>query len=345
MNEEIVVSIVCTVYNHEPYLRQCLDGFVMQKTDFKFEALVHDDASTDKSAAIIREYEEKYPDIIKPIYQTENQHSKGVKISQTYLYPRAKGKYIAFCEGDDYWCDDQKLQAQVNFLEAHPECSICTHRVIGFDDGSGKELNSYPQQKWEKRFLNAPQTALPLPDFLDLHAATGYPFQTSSYVIRREILIEYAENKPYFAQDLFFGDIPMLLWCAAKGSMGYVARAASRYRRNQQGGTSWSERIYKGNPNGHLIVARSNVIMLERYDDFLGHQYQKKIKKIQVPWLRGVFIDCKLRPQRYEGADPALLEELSRMKKEIFGFSDHIGFLLRLLKYKSRRILRSLKKN
>ena len=88
--ENIKVSVFCLVYNHENYLRQCLDGFVNQRCNFKYEVLIHDDASTDNSANIIREYEKKYPDIIKPIYQTENQYSKGVKISKIYQYPRKK---------------------------------------------------------------------------------------------------------------------------------------------------------------------------------------------------------------------------------------------------------------
>lgn len=122
--QEPLVSIICTAYNHGPFIRQCLDGFMMQKTNFPFEVLVHDDASTDNTAEIIREYEDKYPDIIKPIYQTENQYSKGVKIGLTYLYPNAKGKYIAECEGDDYWTDPLKLQKQVDFLEANLECGL-----------------------------------------------------------------------------------------------------------------------------------------------------------------------------------------------------------------------------
>ncbi len=129
MDEQIMVSVFCATYNHEKYIRKCLDGFIMQKTNFKFEVLVHDDASTDKTADIIREYEEKYPDIIKPIYQTENQYSKGVQIGVTFQYPRAKGKYIAFCEGDDYWCDENKLQRQFDIMESHPECSICVHNI------------------------------------------------------------------------------------------------------------------------------------------------------------------------------------------------------------------------
>jgi len=129
-----IVSICCFTYNHAPYIRQCLDGFMMQKVNFLFEVLIHDDASIDGTADIIREFEAKYPDIIKPIYQTENQYSKGVKISMMYNYPRAKGKYIALCEGDDYWTDPNKLQKQVDFLEANPDFSICCHRYNIFNE-------------------------------------------------------------------------------------------------------------------------------------------------------------------------------------------------------------------
>ena len=99
--DEIMVSIICTAYNHEKYIRDALDGFVSQKTNFKFEILVNDDASTDRTAEIIREYEMKYPDLMRPVYQTENQYSKGVRISHDILIPRARGKYLAYCEGDD----------------------------------------------------------------------------------------------------------------------------------------------------------------------------------------------------------------------------------------------------
>ena len=110
--DKVMVSVICNTYNHEKYIKSALDGFVMQKTNFEYEVLIHDDASTDSTADIIREYEKKYPDIIKPIYQSENQYSKKVPISKTYQYSRAKGKYIAICEGDDYWTDPFKLQKQ-----------------------------------------------------------------------------------------------------------------------------------------------------------------------------------------------------------------------------------------
>ena len=124
---ELMVSIWCLVYNHEPYLRQCLDGFVKQKTNFRFEAIVHDDLSTDGSAAIIREYAEKYPDIIKPILETENQYSKKDGSLKRIMHESLRGKYCAFCEGDDYWTDPLKLQKQFDVMEKHPELDMCAH--------------------------------------------------------------------------------------------------------------------------------------------------------------------------------------------------------------------------
>ena len=123
----LMVSIKCLAYNHEKFIRETLDGFVMQKTNFRFEAIVHDDASTDGTAEIIREYAEKYPDIIKPIYEIENQYSKKDGSLSRIMHEACKGKYIAMCEGDDYWTDTYKLQKQVDFLENHPDYVICSH--------------------------------------------------------------------------------------------------------------------------------------------------------------------------------------------------------------------------
>lgn len=122
-----LVSISCTAYNHEQYIREAIDGFLIQKTNFLVEIIIHDDASTDGTAEIIKEYEGNFPQLIFPIYQKENQYSKGVKVSPTFNWPRARGKYIALCEGDDYWTDPYKLQRQVDFLEANEEYVLCCH--------------------------------------------------------------------------------------------------------------------------------------------------------------------------------------------------------------------------
>ena len=125
-----LVAIHCLVYNHEPYLRDCFEGFVMQQTNFPFVAIVHDDASTDGSTAIIREYEEKYPHIFKPIYETENQYSKrdgSLDRIMDEAINATGAKYVAMCEGDDYWTDPLKLQKQVDFMESHLDYSMCFH--------------------------------------------------------------------------------------------------------------------------------------------------------------------------------------------------------------------------
>lgn len=127
---DCLVSISCLSYNHEKFIAQTLNGFLMQQTNFPFEILIHDDASTDNTANLISDYASNYPDIIFPILQKENQHSKlGGRINFRFNFPRAKGKYIALCEGDDYWTDPLKLQKQVDFLETHPDFNICFHNA------------------------------------------------------------------------------------------------------------------------------------------------------------------------------------------------------------------------
>ena len=147
-NQEVLVTIRCCAYNHERFIRQCLEGFVMQKTDFRFEAIVHDDASTDNTAAIIREYAEKYPDIIKPIYETENQYSKHDGSLTRIMNAHTRGKYIAMCEGDDYWTDPYKIQKQVDFLESHPDYVMCSSRFDKYWQESGV-LEEDPDKDFE----------------------------------------------------------------------------------------------------------------------------------------------------------------------------------------------------
>jgi len=135
-----LVSICCVTYNHAPFIRKCLEGFLMQKVNLDalpcreeyevgYEILIHDDCSTDGTTEIVKEYAEKYPDKIFPLYETENQFCKPGRESMDFFnYRRAKGKYIAICEGDDYWTDPLKLQKQVEFMEANEEYSVCWHQ-------------------------------------------------------------------------------------------------------------------------------------------------------------------------------------------------------------------------
>lgn len=132
--EGVLVSICCVTYNHEGYIRQCLDGFVMQKTNFAYEILVHEDASKDATAEIVKEYQLRYPQLFKCVYQSENQFLKQNTLVNI-LFKMAKGKYLALCEGDDYWTDPYKLQKQVDFLEANTDFAIhCGHARMLSDD-------------------------------------------------------------------------------------------------------------------------------------------------------------------------------------------------------------------
>jgi glycosyltransferase involved in cell wall biosynthesis len=125
-----LLTVVCLTYNHEGYIKNCLDGFLNQITNFNFEVIVHDDASTDKTADIVKSYEVNFPNLFKNIYQTQNQYNnKSLNIWLDIIFPKSQGKYIALCDGDDYWTDNHKLQKQVDFLENNIDFNICYHDV------------------------------------------------------------------------------------------------------------------------------------------------------------------------------------------------------------------------
>jgi len=146
-----IVSIICVTYNHEDYIEDAIRGFLIQETNFPFEILIHDDASTDNTANIIKQYEKQYPKLFRTIYQTENQYSKGNKPG-LILTKIAKGKYIAICEGDDYWTDSLKLQKQVNYLETHPEVVITTFKAIAKDELGTSNFKEVPAKEYQKSF-------------------------------------------------------------------------------------------------------------------------------------------------------------------------------------------------
>lgn len=194
MSQKPVVSICCITYNHAAFIGQSLEGFVSQVTDFPFEAIVHDDASTDGTADIIRDYAERYPAIIKPIFQTENQYRKERGRVTRTVFQAATGRYVAMCEGDDYWTDPMKLQKQIDFLEAYPEFAFCAHKV--------KEWNGFDLTK--ERFIPAidTDTVYTIEDFVRSNLVA-----TCSVVFRKDALIPI----PNFFQRLPYGDLAISL--------------------------------------------------------------------------------------------------------------------------------------
>ena len=138
-----VISICCTTYNHELYIAEAIDGFLMQETDFPFEILIRDDCSTDGTDEIVKQYADRYPNLIKPVFEKENQYSKGVK-AMPVLLKKALGKYIALCEGDDYWSDPFKLCIQIEKMADQPKCNMSFHPAKEMsDDAIGKTIASH----------------------------------------------------------------------------------------------------------------------------------------------------------------------------------------------------------
>jgi len=258
-NEEIMVSVICMCYNHEKYIKDALESFVNQKTSFKYEVFVHDDASTDKSADIIREYEKKYPEIIKPIYQTENQHSQGVKAVKTHILPKISGKYLAFCEGDDYWTDENKLQKQVDFLESHPEFDVCVHNT---------EVEYMASNKIEIR-LPMEDNEIKLLDILK----ENNRYHTSSLLVRKEFYI----NKPFWVYMIpGIGDLPSSIYYTASGRVMCFGDVMSHYRCGVAG--SWTERQEKSFKK--QITDNKNIVkMLKAANRYYEYKYSKTFKK------------------------------------------------------------------
>jgi len=215
------LSVVCITYNHEKFIRKALDGFVMQKTNFPFEVLIHDDASTDKTADIIREYEKKYPDIIKAIYQKENQFSTGINVSKHFIYPKIRGKYVALCEGDDYWTDENKLQKQVDFLDKHPDVSVCFHPVkVIWEDGSK------PEHIFPTAHMRFNKDILTIDDLLKHNF-----IQTNSVVYRWRL-----KGQEYlFPDGILPRDYFLHLLHAQVGKIAFLPDVMAVYRRHQGG--------------------------------------------------------------------------------------------------------------
>lgn len=252
----VLVTIKCLVYNHEPYLRKCLDGFVMQQTTFPFEAIVHDDASTDNSAEIIREYAEKYPDIIKPILETENQYSKEDGSLSRIMREAARGKYIALCEGDDYWTDPHKLQMQVSFLESNPDYTMCCH---GAKNENEDGLIWFTTNNGHNN-----------PSVCEIIEGGGGMIPTMSIVYRNSL----SGGLKDFNEGISIGDYPLNIYCALKGKVMFMDDVMGIHTLGAK--DSWHVRI--ANDKGkYESFLKEKARWLDKVNDITNEQYQNSI--------------------------------------------------------------------
>jgi glycosyltransferase involved in cell wall biosynthesis len=221
-----IVSILCITYNHERFIKDCLEGFLIQETSFPVEIIVHDDASTDGTREVIEAYRSRYPRLIKPVLQDRNQYSQGKKPSVLVL-PYASGKFIATCEGDDYWTSPSKLQKQIEFMLGDPNRILCGGRVAVVREENPTARKIEPSQEYRVLSSLTPIDML----------YGSWPMRTASRVAKRTIWSDYAErvNDSSLACDHLFK-----LFCISIGrhnskAFGCLDEVVAVYREHEGG--------------------------------------------------------------------------------------------------------------
>lgn len=255
----VMVSVICLTYNHKKYIRDALEGLVRQKTSFPYEVIVHDDASTDGTSEIVKEYAIKYPEIIVPIIQIENQYSKEKGITNTYIKPRVIGKYVAWCEGDDLWISSDKLQRQVDFMETHPEYSYCVHHIRYHDIQTNSDT-IIPKDPIERDYS------------ADEIIRGGAIFQLSAVLMRTNIW----RDKPSCFYAKGFGDVQLYIYGALIGKCHVFSEVMSQYNHGTEG--SYTLRSAKSDILSKIAHEQEYQSMLERVSQHYSGQCENAFK-------------------------------------------------------------------
>ena len=266
---DIKVSVVCLTYNHEKYIGRAIEGFVMQKTDFPYEVIVHDDYSTDATADVIREYEKKYPELLRVVYQPKNIRSRGIDARTKVITPMLRGEYVALCEGDDFWTDENKLQIQYDYLKSHPECSMCVHQTTLHDLGKNTDRNQ--NVFTEDRIFTVK----------DILALGGRLFSVNSILMKRKIYTDI----PKCLDAKGFGDFQLFLNGALNGEVYYMARNMATRNHGVEG--SWTQRVMfdKYKTIEHF---REVIRMLNTFNEAYDYKYDSVIKAVCVRYEYGI---------------------------------------------------------
>lgn len=323
------IDVVCTTFNHERYIGKTIEGILNQDVDADVRIIIHDDASTDLTKKIISSYYNRYPKKIHPIYQTENQYSKGIKIIDDIILPVVTGDYVAYCEGDDYWSDSEKLKLQMNVLEHHPGCHMCVHKVRMIKEDGSVTTKTYPDENNSSGYVNVSEVI-----------GGGYPYQTSSYFFRGSEFRKFLNQKTKFRNLSPAGDVTCLLYFSAFGGIFYINREMSCYRRGVPTSVtmSWNQGA-ANDRNEHDFINRIYRLYLSyiEYDVFtFGKYHDLCMKSIVLYYVKLVilskkYVCVKSRPRlidilRYGGVSRTLFFIFSRcfhgIAKKIFKYRE-----------------------
>ena len=255
---DIKVSVICLAYNHEKYIESAIKGFLMQKTNFKFEVIIQDDASTDNTAKIVEKYAKEYPDLITAVLQKTNQYQKGVKLSKSVAKAYAQGEFIAFCEGDDYWTDENKLQMQYDIMKSNSEISLCCHAFSCLDVSYMKmtdKVFDFDKNPIDTEYI--------------LKNGCG-KVQTATYFIRKEIFLDFPKWREAFP----VGDFPSLLMASLRGKIHYIPKVMSVYRFGTA--SSWSKNIM-ANKEKSIASSNQTISALKLFDEYTDYKYTELV--------------------------------------------------------------------
>ncbi len=293
----VLVSVNCITYNHEKYIANAIEGFLMQKTNFEYEVLIGEDCSTDNTRKIVESYIEKYPNIMRLITSEKN---VGGRQNGRRLHENSRGKYIAICEGDDFWTDPNKLQKQVDYLESHPECTLCFHAANIVNE------TGMPTGKLVRPYKNS--TIILMEDII---AGGGEFCATASLMFLKRTMV----NPPRFFLEAHVGDYPMQMWTAYQGTAYYIDEMMSSYRTGVIG--SWTHQLSSGvNAIEKVFKAlEANNKLLDDFNKETNYKYNEVIEKTKTKKEFEKFLLTNNLKQIKAAKYKVYFDEMSRFEK------------------------------
>lgn len=293
MDDKPTVSIICLTYNQEKYVRDCLDGFIAQKTDFPYEVLIYDDASTDATPEIIKDYTSRFPSVFKPTFYQVNNYSQGLGFVGLYTgIKEAKGKYVAYCEGDDYWTDPLKLQKQVDFLEANPDYAICAHETLVRNEDYAKLDGLVFSEFTKNLFISTSGRHFTFRDTL-----TGNIFHISSMMYRNRNL-----TLPRWLPTVSACDMVLYMILAREGDVYVLPDIMSVYRGHLTSLTSSQAEF------GTAIKFHQLSIRILR---LMNHYWKREYQKLIYPLVSRYYVECSMLCLRKSQRDWSKSKEMA----------------------------------